>query len=79
MKYRKSDKFRVDDILYNAVRTHDLRLGDLVLDTKDMGYGCIDTIRRSKIAIRGSSTVVAGVPIKRVRKLIPALETNSLN
>lgn len=72
-------KVRIDGIPYAQYKATILTLneGDLVLDTKDNCYGYVDSKLGDKIAIRHGCTVEIGIPINRVRKLIPTL-TNKL-
>jgi hypothetical protein len=72
-------KIRIDGVLYDQIETPDLNEGDLVFDTKDNTYGFVDMRRGDQIAIRENCVTEVGVPISRVRKLIPSLLNNSLN
>lgn len=73
-------KLRIDGVLYNQQsHTNDIKEGELVFDTKDNTYGYCDMVCGNKIAIKFGCVAELGVPMSRVRRLVPALETNSLN
>lgn len=83
MKYniRLKDKIRIDGIIYKQIEATIINInkGDLVLDTKDSCYGYIDMKSINKVAIRHGCIVEVGVPISRVRKLIPDINPNQTN
>lgn len=68
-------KVRINGVPHtqHRVTIQTINQGDLVLDTKDNCYGYVDTKIGGTIAIRHGCTVEMGIPINRVRKLIPAL------
>lgn len=76
---RPNARIRVHDILYLPVETNDIKEGDLVLDLGDFTVGYVDMKIENTIAIKYGYVTEVGVSITRVRKLIPCLETNTLN
>ncbi len=68
-------KVRIDGVPHtqHRVTIHTINKGDLVLDTRDNTYGYVDSKLIDKIAIRHGCFVEIGIPINRVRKLIPSL------
>jgi hypothetical protein len=72
-------KIRVNGILYNQIVDFKPEVGQLVLDTKDFTYATIDMVRGDKVAVKCGWVVELGVPISRLRKLIPTIESNSIN
>lgn len=77
----KNYLYRIDGILYEA-KDVPVTIGDLVLDT-DGTYGYVDYIQQGRIqqfvAVKHDWVTEVGIPMKRLRKLIPSLETNSVN
>jgi len=71
--------YRIHGILYE-VSDKNIEVGDLVLDTKDNTYGYISMEHdKDYVAVTDSPIAEVGVPKSRLKKLIPAIETNSIN
>lgn len=73
--------YRIHNILYTQAVDSDIKAGDLVIDTKDGAYGVCDMIHEDgkHIAMKDNFVVELGIPIERVKKLIPVVENNSSN
>lgn len=75
-------KVRIKGIPYSQSEAtiENIEIGDLVLDTKDNCYGYINTKSANYVSIKYGCTVEIGIPISRIRKLIPmALETKTID
>lgn len=78
----KKARVRINGIQYTQVkikRVSDINKGDLVIDTKDNCYGYIDQKNNGHVAIKHGCVVEVGVPINRIRKLIPSISNNQSN
>jgi len=63
---------RINNIAYKQSIPTELKVGDLVFDTKDNSYGYVDMIHDEKrVAVRDGHVTELGVSIERLRLLTP--------
>lgn len=81
IKVRPNDLLRIDGVVYKQIEAtiENIEEGDLVFDTKDSTYGYVDMKIKDKIAIKFGCVTELGIPINRVRKLIPTISYTQTN
>jgi hypothetical protein len=74
-------KVRINGIPYEQIKATktNIKQGDLVVDTKDNCYGYIDMKSQNYVTIKFGCVAEVGVPISRIRKLIPTVTHNQTN